>query len=182
MSLFWKWMMLLVSVNVLISTAGESLYHGFVTTTTACEANQADQYFHSWSCSSIMALLAIILANINLQHCIPHQSAHPLVYLQSFNSHHAAGKVWRECVLLVTESPVNPQTASEAKMDAPIRTATVKDGDKGFYTLSVLARSPHRNTQSTRNEQAHYFQSDSTVMWGWLSRHGHFKLSNSSWP
>lgn len=94
-----------------------------------------------------MALLAIILAAINLLHCIPQQSTHPRFYLQSSNGHHTAGNVWRECVLLVTKSPVNPQMASEAKMDAPIRTATVKDGDKGFYiTLHSCSKPTQKHT------------------------------------
>lgn len=77
----------------------------------------------------------------------PQQSTHPQFYLQSSNGHHATGNVWRESVLLVTESPVNPQTASEAKMDAPIHTATVKDGDKGFYiTLHSCLKPAQKHT------------------------------------
>lgn len=85
---------------------------------------------------------AIILATINSLHWIPQQSTHPQFYLQSSNSHHKTGNVWRECVLLVTESPVNSQTASEAKIDAPIRTATVKDRDKGFYKALCSCSKP----------------------------------------
>lgn len=98
-------------------------------------------------CSGTTALLAITLASINSLHCILQQSTHAQFYLQSSNGHHAAGKVWRECVLLATKSLLNPQTASEAKMDAPIRTASVKDGDKGFYiTLRSCSKPTQKHT------------------------------------
>lgn len=91
--------------------------------------------------------LAIILATINLPHCILQQSTHPPFYLLSSNSHHEARNGWRECVLLVTKSPVNPCSASEAKIDAPTRTGTVKDRDKGYYiTLCSCSKPTQKHT------------------------------------
>lgn len=139
-----------VDIGYLISYPGQSSYNEFILTFHPMWSKPSWSvlsFLHSRWCSSIMALLAIILATINLLHCILQQSTHPQFYLQSSNSHHVTGNVWRECVFLVTKSPINPQTASEAKMDTPICTPTVKDRDKGFYiTLWSCSKPTQKHT------------------------------------
>lgn len=60
--------------------------------------------------------------------------------------------------------------ASEAKMDAQICTATVKDGDKGFYITLRSCLKPMQKHTIHSEWTDHYFQADNPAICGWVKK------------